>query len=865
LARNITFNGVVYTIPDVGDDSWGLNLTNYFVAIPQGVLQKSGGAFTLSGEVDFGANYGLIVAYLKSRGINPASTGLIRLNLSDIIAWRNNANSADLALAINGSDQLTFNGSILYPNGISALTGDVTATGPGSAVATIGAGKVTNAMLAGSIAYSKLSLSSSILNSDLASAVSVAKGGTGQITQTLGFNALSPATTKGDIIVHDGTNNVRQVIGTDGQVLVGDSTQTNGLKWTTLQQGAKNYITFNNFENNSTTGWSLGNVTLTSGIPTGVPTFGSGASGSMSIATVSSGQLAGVYSLSLASSAATTAGNFLASQAYTIDKEDQAKALSFKFYYSPTVNPTNGNWSGTSSNSFGVAIWDVVNASWIIPAGVFNLVQSSGVGIAQGTFQTPSNMTQFRIVLYNANATTGAITVLLDDFNVGPQSLALGPPVSDWTLFTPTGSWTTNSSYTGKWRRVGDTLDLQVRVTVSGAPNSTSLTFNLPAGLVIDTNKIENTIPNRALPASSSSIVDNGTQIYNGTVTYASTTSISVQAEAAGGPYIAYDVVTPTVPFTFGSTDYVIAACKVPIVGWSSNTLMSNDTDTRVIAMSASYTGSQTLSVTAATPTLLAGYGSVTDTNGAFNSTTGVYTVQVSGWYSASFTGVVNNASVIGTLYIKKNATTVVAEGSSSTQAGAINSTTVTGIQYYNTGDTIGFYANAASGSVVMGVASTFPTTVCVHRLSGPAVVAASESVNLLSNKVSGSQTSNSAWQTVAAWDSKARDSHSGFNATSGVYSVPSSGFYVCSATLSYQTSATGLRGIKFLKNGSDVGLGTIVAAASSGATAVSYSIGFPCVAGDAITVQGYQNSGGNLAYGTSDGGSNITIFRQGN
>src|SRR3990167_177461 len=39
--------------------------------------------------------------------------------------------------------------------------------------------------------------------------VPITKGGTGQITATLGFNALSPLTTLGDIIYHDGTNNGR--------------------------------------------------------------------------------------------------------------------------------------------------------------------------------------------------------------------------------------------------------------------------------------------------------------------------------------------------------------------------------------------------------------------------------------------------------------------------------------------------------------------------------------------------------------------------------------------------------------------------------------------------------------------------------
>ena len=44
--------------------------------------------------------------------------------------------------------------------------------------------------------------------------------------------------------------------------------------------GNKNYLSFGNFENNNVTGWSLGTVgTLTNAIPTGTPTFGSGAAG----------------------------------------------------------------------------------------------------------------------------------------------------------------------------------------------------------------------------------------------------------------------------------------------------------------------------------------------------------------------------------------------------------------------------------------------------------------------------------------------------------------------------------------------------------------------------------------------------------
>ena len=67
--------------------------------------------------------------------------------------------------------------------------------------------------------------------------VSIAKGGTGQTTATAGFDALAPATTKGDLIVYNGTDNVRLAVGTDGYVLTADSTETTGTKWTAASSG----------------------------------------------------------------------------------------------------------------------------------------------------------------------------------------------------------------------------------------------------------------------------------------------------------------------------------------------------------------------------------------------------------------------------------------------------------------------------------------------------------------------------------------------------------------------------------------------------------------------------------------------------
>lgn len=94
------------------------------------------------------------------------------------------------------------------------LTGDVTGSGTGSFATAIGSGKVTNAMLAGSIAASKL------VGSDIATVgtitsgtwtgttIAIANGGTGQTSANNAFNALVPSQTSnsGKFLTTDGSN-----------------------------------------------------------------------------------------------------------------------------------------------------------------------------------------------------------------------------------------------------------------------------------------------------------------------------------------------------------------------------------------------------------------------------------------------------------------------------------------------------------------------------------------------------------------------------------------------------------------------------------------------------------------------------------
>lgn len=71
------------------------------------------------------------------------------------------------------------------------------------------------------------------------------QGGTGQTTATAAMNALSPTTTKGDLIVDNGfnsptANDVRLAVGSDGRTLHARSSQPTGLQWSAFDLSGTN-------------------------------------------------------------------------------------------------------------------------------------------------------------------------------------------------------------------------------------------------------------------------------------------------------------------------------------------------------------------------------------------------------------------------------------------------------------------------------------------------------------------------------------------------------------------------------------------------------------------------------------------------
>ena len=159
---------------------------------------------------------------------------------------------------LSTTDWNTFNGKQTAGNYITALTGDVTATGPGSVAATLatvntntgsfgsstaipsftvnGKGLITaassNAVIAPASTLSGSTLASGVTGSSLTSVgtittgvwngtpIAIANGGTGQTGAAAAFNALAPGTSTGGLIYGNGTNTYANLgIGSTGNIL----------------------------------------------------------------------------------------------------------------------------------------------------------------------------------------------------------------------------------------------------------------------------------------------------------------------------------------------------------------------------------------------------------------------------------------------------------------------------------------------------------------------------------------------------------------------------------------------------------------------------------------------------------------------
>jgi hypothetical protein len=464
---------------------------------------------------------------------------------------------------------------------------------------------------------------------------------------------------------------------------------------------------------------------------------------------------------------------------FSISNSQQSSVQNISFDYknvSGTFVASDGittplNDATTSQNAgmsdLEVFIYDVTNSALIPVSPQVLTSTSTTTAHYKGTFQTASNSTSYRLILHTARSTAVAFTEQFDNFSVGPQATSQGSPISDWTTYTPTGSWVSNTTYAGRWRRVGNMMEVEATVTTSGAPTSAQLTIGLPSGYTIDTSSPLPTVGATGF-FGTCKLIDNGGSFYQpAIVSYNSTTTVQVLSTNVAGTYGSQSSVDQATPFTWGSTDTGHCRFSLPISGWGAATLMSNETDTRVVAASIGLTSAQAVSSNAVVK-----YDTViTDTHGCYSASTGLCTIQVSGNYRMSVVALTGTTS---NFYVKVNGT---AQGNFLTATGGSSGS---GSFTYPliAGDTVGVYIDtggtltAKSGSV--GYFNRFS----IERLSGPSAIAATETVAASIYRNANQTGIASSTDTTLAFDTKNYDTHGFCNVSTGICTVPVAGKY---------------------------------------------------------------------------------------
>jgi hypothetical protein len=534
--------------------------------------------------------------------------------------------------------------------------------------------------------------------------------------------------------------------------------------------GLRNYMPNSKLDSAVSLGYNRGTVTWSSGAPSGTPTVGSAAS-ITTLALSSTSPLNGLNSLNVASSAAWSQGQGVITDILTIDKQDRARVLQGSFRYEVVSGGSNANWSGTSSNTLSVWIYDITNTRWEQPQGVYNLIQSSGVGECTFTFQTAANASQYRVFIVAANASSGALNLRLDEFYLGTRPTFRGVPATDWVSYTPTiTNGGSTSSNTGLWRRVGDSMQIQIRTVYTGA-GSGVLSYSLPAGYSIDTAKIPTTTQYRN-NFGSGTWLDSGTDFNNIQVIYNSSTTVSFINESNSAEFNGS---------LLANGDNLYFEFTVPIVGWSSNVSMSSDTETRVVALRS--LKSTTQAIPNSTDTIITSWDAgFSSTHSTFDNSTGKYTFPVSGFYNIlAYVDFVSNSTGIRYCYIRLNNATIIQYGSTINAINGDSSrVSVSATRFFNAGDIIdiGCYQNTGSDLNIRTLAGS--TSLNISRISGTQTIAATEVVAFRGTKASqGSITSGGTWNTVQFTSGEVtNDTHGKWLTATNEYEAPVSGFY---------------------------------------------------------------------------------------
>jgi hypothetical protein len=601
-----------------------------------------------------------------------------------------------------------------------------------------------------------------------------------------------------------------------------------------------NYLSANPNAESDTSGWS----TFADAAAT-TPVDGTGGSPNSTWTRTTSSPLRGTGSFLFTKSSGASRQGEGVSFDFTIDAADKGKVLQGSFDYSIA--------SGTFvDDAMSVWIYDITNTT-LIPCSPY-LLKNHTLAAEKFPFefQTSSSSTSYRLIIFVPVTTNSSNTLKFDNFVVGPQAKLYGSPVTDWVSYTPvmthnSGTFT-NTTVSGQWRRVGDSMEITGKIDHTGTPGTFSgILISIPSGYAVDANKIVASNYNRI---GVGSILDNGSTVYDMVVQYNTTTKVELWVIDASSTYSRSGTPTQAVPISWASGDTLFWTAKFPITGWSSSVVMSSDADTRIITAQAL---GDPASATSGNPIIFP--TKYYDTHNAYNTSTGKFVAPKPGYLRVH--GYLSSATASLQITLEVNDSGVVNIGSTD----ANGRCAISGVVPVLAGDSVHISAN---GTIDVNGASSL----IFEYLQGPAQIAASESVEAHYSTAAGQSIETGATGEILDFGTVITDSHG--SVTTGAswkFTAPKSGTYSVKASATLASGGGWAAGeymfLQLYKNGVS---GEYIAVSFQQATHTTNvvcagSTDIKLIAGDYIQLYVAQNSGGTIALQAAAGQNFISIL----
>ena len=540
-----------------------------------------------------------------------------------------------------------------------------------------------------------------------------------------------------------------------------DATFTSS-KWQCLTLSAQSELTDNYVKNSrakiDVSGWNVYKNTAQA-----TPVSGTGGSPSVTIARNTTNPLRNGADFIFSKPASNCQGEGVSTD-ITIDIADQSKPLRVKIDYKASANFSFAN----SDMTFWM--YDITNAI-VIPLTPANL---DGSGALVAEFQSNANSTSYRIIAHVATTNANAYTLQFTNVDISRTNLVYANLQDKQYNLTVTGdnSWSTNKAVGIPYKTKDGTWRLIFNIE-GNFSSTTSLTITLTGVSFATTSGV-----GQAAACMDAGYNTGGTACCN-----SGSSSITFRMQTAS---------------TTGSTSGDVELNSMPT--WAVDfypVQLGDGAETRVVSFESSRTVSPSGISGAAWNIIKYAVDAGFDSVAAYNPTTGLYTVAVSGDYNINTKVYFGGTPAVGNgcgLDLRLNGTSVaytdfIVVDVSGAQA-LFHSILLKNLKV---GDTIGAY-NYCQWGGGLGIANR--TNLSIFRLSGPATIAASEKVACLANLITANQTITTGGYIEILFNSVNRDTHARFDTTTGRYTAPSSGYYLCSYLLGYLMGGTATSGV---------------------------------------------------------------------